>query len=339
MTEQYAHASEVQPTIEHDASSLLDILSAVDVKRMTVCKVASELIIPAAQYKIDTIHYNYGPEGGIKADIDVLSGYISIVQAQLLAIEDKIEYIETEKKEPQQVYDETTQILEVVEERKLQIIQRMRELERESRTVERQKMLQDLKREKDIAGEDDRRLATDGKLHAAHEILRLNKALVHMTSAKDIRTNMLADYMSAVDTLRDEVDAAEAALIELINSIDTVSVIADKGVRRAYIPQPEQLRDQQDYRVSRPLSYGEYSQVREGVAFQPAHSVTRLPDEASSLPDMTATVSVEVPYVYELPPATEPERSLEDLLRQARAKSVKPAKNSKKSRPWKRMGV
>lgn len=339
MSEYRVGIPEEQSTPEHETFGLLDTLGEVDAKRVTVWRVASELNIPAAQYKIDTIRYDYGPEGVIKANIDTLAGYIAVVQAQLLSIENKIERIESEKKEPQQVYKETVRILEAIEERKIQIIQKMRELELERRSVETQKLLQDLKREKDVTGEDDRRLASDGKLHATHEILRLNKTLALMTAEKNTRVDMLGDYASAVDGLRIEVDKAESALTEVIASIDAMIAIADDGARHLPIPRPEQLPDHLGHGATRPASYGEYTLTREGDMSEPALSAAKLPDDASSLPDQLATVSVEIPYTFEQPSAAEPKRSLEEVLRQARAKSAKPTKHGKKSRPWKRMGV
>lgn len=340
MSERFIDMSDDQSSAEYDTPRMLGELTAIDAKRASVVQTAGELTIPAISHQIDLMRVDYGDEGEVKYDIDLLSKCIVAVQSQRLTIEHKVERIQAEKNEPQQVFQEATEVLAAIDKRKIEIIGQIRALEKQRSTIQSQKEMQDLKLEKDVTSNADYRSALDGRLFAQHSIAQLDQALALVLSDASKCTGKLALYSAAINQLRDTVDQAESVLIDMIRAIDNFTKVADEGVQELDVPMPEKLHDIDIHLNGRPVSYGEYKRKRDATLSQSVGPILALPDDMIQSTDSLVTTYIDVPYVYEKSQEPEVQRlPLGSLLREARVKHAKEAKPGVKKALWKRKGV
>lgn len=339
MLERFIDTSDDQSSAECNIPRMLEKLAAIDAKRVSILQTAGEINISTIGRQTDQLRFDYGNEGEVKYEVDLLSSCIVAVRSQLSTIESRVERIQAEKSEPQQIYKEATEALTAIDERKIEIIGKIRELEIQRSTIPNQKMLQDLKIEKDVTSNEDYRSALDGKLFAQHSIVQLDQVLALVLSDASKCTDKLALYSTAIDQLRDKVDQTESALIVIIQAIDNFTKVADEGVQELDIPLPEKLQNIDMYMSSRPVSYGDYIPIRDAKMQQSAGLAFELPDDMINFTDSSSTTYVDVPYIYEKPPEPEPQLSLEAKFREAKARNIRPARVTAKIKIWNKKRV
>lgn len=266
------------------------------------------------------------------AKIDFLQKCIAIVQAKLSRIQSDMQREEKKKVAPQAIRSHAEAELNKIYLRRVAITSERKKLHDAPNSTEKQIKLQELRMEYAVTSVNEQDKLLDARIDADAELMRLDARLSILTEHENIRKTELAEYDLQLRQLASKPERVAVALAKLASVQLEVQAIIEEPNDVLEIALPQKLPELE---VDRSESIGVISDIQADTTIKVSvDNIPILRDEASSLAVSSSISSISIPLTYEMTPtpALAPEKSLDDILKEAKANNAKPTKTAKGSR-------